>query len=132
MGIAFLRVPTFVLAVAGLACFLEAMAMRISPALLRVAGISLRGVAVNCATVGVALIVSRSELTGTGSLVAGLSAGCGFLLVLAMMSAIRERLETERVPRFLRGLPLSLVSAGLLAIAFAAFDRTFLANLLGR
>jgi len=128
----FLRIPCFVLALALLALLLESMALRISPALLRAAGFSVRGVAVNCATLGVVLLVTLERLSALESLLAGLSAGCGFLLALTLMSAIRERLDAERVPRSLRGLPLSLVSAGLVALAFSAFDRVFLANLLGR
>jgi Na+-translocating ferredoxin:NAD+ oxidoreductase subunit A len=107
------------------------MAARIAPMLLRVAGFSLPGVAINCATLGVVLIVTRGDFTAMQSLVAGLAAGLGFLVVLALMTAIRERLEIERVPRALRGLPLSLISAGLLAYAFMAFDRAFLVRILG-
>jgi Na+-translocating ferredoxin:NAD+ oxidoreductase subunit A len=131
LTLGFLRTPVFVLLVAGLALFLERMAARISPMLLRAAGFSLPGVAVNCATLGVVLIVTRGEFTAMQSLVAGLAAGLGFLIVLALMTAIRERLEIEKVPRALRGLPLSLISAGLLAYAFMAFDRAFLVRMLG-
>jgi len=131
LALRFLRTPVFVLLVAGLAFFLERMALRIAPTLLRVAGFSLPGVAVNCATLGVVLIVARGEFTAMQSLVAGLSAGIGFLIVLALLAAIRERLEIERVPRPLRGLPLFLISAGLLAYAFMAFDRAFLVRMLG-
>jgi len=132
LGLGFLRVPAFVLAAGFLAWFVEAMAARISPALLRAVGFSLPGAAVNCATLGVALLVTQGELTALGSLAAGLAGGLGFLLVLALMSTIGERLGAERVPRSLRGLPLSLISAGLLAFAFAALDRTLLAHLIGR
>ena len=131
LTLGFLRTPVFVLLVAGLAFFLERMAARISPMLLRAAGFSLPGVAVNCATLGVVLIVTRGEFSAMQTLVAGLAAGLGFLIVLALMTAIRERLEVEKVPRALRGLPLSLISAGLLAYAFMAFDRAFLVRMLG-
>jgi len=131
LTLGFLRTPVFVLLVAGLALFLERMASRIAPMLLRAAGFSLPGVAINCATLGVVLIVTRGEFSAMQSLVAGLAAGLGFLVVLALMTAIRERLEIENVPRALRGLPLSLISAGLLAYAFMAFDRAFLIRILG-
>jgi electron transport complex protein RnfA len=131
LGVVFLRLPAFVIVSGVLALFMEAMVSLISPALLRAAGFSIAGTAVNCATLGVALLVTLGELTALGSLVAGLAGGLGFLLVLALMSAIRERMEAERVPRSLRGLPLSLISAGLLALAFAALDRPFLSRLVG-
>ena len=131
LTLGFLRTPLFVLIVAGLAFFLEYMVGRISPMLLRAAGFSLPGVAINCATLGVVLIATRGDFTAMQSLVAGLAAGLGFMVVLALMTAIRERLEIEKVPRALRGLPLSLISAGLLAYAFMAFDRAFLVRMLG-
>ena len=131
LGLGFLRTPAFVLAVAGLAFSLEAMAARVSPALVRGAGFSLPGAAINCATLGVALITTRGGYTAVESIVAGCAAGLGYLLVTILMTAIRERLEIEQVPRALRGLPLHLISAGLLAYAFMAFDRAFIARMLG-
>ena len=131
LGLGFLRTPAFVLSVAGLAFLLEAMAARISPALMRASGFSLPGVAINCATLGVVLITTRGGYTAPESLIAGLAAGLGFMLVRALMAAISERLEIERIPRALRGFPLQLISAGLMAYAFMAFDRAFLARILG-
>jgi Na+-translocating ferredoxin:NAD+ oxidoreductase subunit A len=97
----------------------------------RGAGFSLPGATINCATLGVVLITTRGGYTALESIVAGCAAGLGYLLVTILMTAIRERLEIEEVPRALRGLPLHLISAGLLAYAFMAFDRAFLARLLG-
>jgi electron transport complex protein RnfA len=131
LRLGFLRTPAFVLSVAGLAFFLEAMAARISPVFVRSSGLSLPGVAINCATLGTVLITTRGGYTAAESLIAGLAAGLGFMLVRALMTAIGERLEIERVPRALRGFPLELVSAGLMAYAFMAFDRAFLARILG-
>jgi electron transport complex protein RnfA len=131
LGLGFLRTPVFVLAVAGLALFLETMASRISPALVRTEGFSLPGVAINCATLGIVLITTREGYTALQCLIAGLAAGLGFLLVRALLTAISERLDIEKVPPAFRGLPLHLISAGLLAYAFMAFDRAFLARLLG-
>ncbi len=131
LGLGFLRTPVYVFLVAGLAVFLDAMTARLAPSLLRTAGYPLPGVAVNSAVLGVVLIATHGDFTAMECLVAGLAAGLGFLLVLALMTAINERLEVEKVPRALRGLPLSLVSAGLLAYAFMAFDRAFLVRILG-
>jgi electron transport complex protein RnfA len=131
LRLGFLRTPAFVLSVAGLAFFLEAMAARISPVLVRTSGVSLPGVAINCATLGIVLITTRGGYTAPESLIAGLAAGLGFMLVRALMAAISERLEIEKIPRALRGFPLQLISAGLMAYAFMAFDRAFLARILG-
>jgi electron transport complex protein RnfA len=78
----------------------------------------------------VALIATRGGFGPFESLVVGIAAGAGFFIALTLLSAIRERLEVEKVPESLRGLPLHLISAGLLAYAFMAFDRAFLARLL--
>ena len=131
LRLGFLRTPTFVLSVAGLAYLLEATTGRISPLLMRISGFSLPGVAINCATLGIVLLATRGGYTAAESLIAGLAAGLGFMLVRALMAAIGERLEIERIPKALRGFPLELISAGLMAYAFMAFDRAFLARILG-
>ncbi len=65
------------------------------------------------------------------SLLAGLAAGAGYLLAAVVFAGLRERLDQEWAPRAMRGLPLSLVTAGLMSLAFLAFDRTLLAALAG-
>jgi len=132
LGIGYLRTPTFVLAVAGLTLLLQRMALWVAPSAVRGGGFPLTGIGINCATIGVALIVSHGSYTAGESLVAGIAAGGGFLLVLVILGAIRERLDAEKVPRALEGLPIHLISAGLLAWAFLAFDRAFLIRILGR
>ena len=57
--------------------------------------------------------------------------GVNFLLALVLMSAIRTRLETEKVPKYLKGVPIAFISGGLMALAFMAFDKALLTNLLG-
>jgi electron transport complex protein RnfA len=130
-GVGFLRTPTYVLLIAGLTFLLNAVAARIPAVLARIPGFSVPGVAVSSATLGVVLITTHGDYTALQSLVAGVAAGLGYLLVLALMSSIEEKLQIEQTPRALRGLPLQLISAGLLAYAFMAFDKAFLARLLG-
>jgi len=129
-GIEFLRIPLFVFSVACIAGLLDLAARRMVPQLLRAAGVPLAGIAFNCATLGVALLVARASFTALQSLVVGLAAGAGFFIALSLLTAIREKLEVEKVPSWLQGLPLHLISAGLLAYAFMAFDRAFLSRLL--
>jgi Na+-translocating ferredoxin:NAD+ oxidoreductase subunit A len=131
LGLGFLRTPVFTLCVAGFAFLIELTTRRFAPALLSGVGFSLPGVTINCAALGVVLITVRGGYSPLEALVAGASAGLGFLLVQMLLTAIRERLEVEQVPAALRGLPLHFVSAGLLAYAFMAFDRAFLARLFG-
>ena len=131
LGASFLRTPVFVFIVTGLAFFLQGIGRIAAPGHLKAAGVSLPEIAINCATLGVVLISTRGGYTAGLSIVVGLSAGLGYFLVTALLTAIRERLEVEQTPVALRGFPLQLISAGLLAYAFMAFDRAFLLRLLG-
>jgi electron transport complex protein RnfA len=131
MGFTVLRTPVFVFIVAVLALCLRAVSARFFSSLLSSTGVSIPEVSVNSAALGLVLITTRGEYTGLESLVAGLAAGAGYFLVTALMTAIRERLAVEPVPRALRGFPLQLITAGLMAYAFMAFDRAFLARVLG-
>jgi len=131
LGFTLLRTPAFGFLVAGLAFALRALSARFLPSLLLVTGVSIPEIGINCAALGLVLITTRAEYTAAESLVAGLAAGAGYFLVTALMTAIRERLEVEPVPRALRGFPLQLITAGLMAYAFMAFDRAFLSRVLG-
>jgi electron transport complex protein RnfA len=131
LGFTLLRTPVFVFLVAGLAFALNAIGARFFPSLLTATRVSFPSIGVNVAALGLVLITTRSEYGAFESLVAGLAAGAGYFLVTALMMGIRERLEIEPVPRALRGFPLQLITAGLMAYAFMAFDRAFLARVLG-
>jgi Na+-translocating ferredoxin:NAD+ oxidoreductase subunit A len=131
LGFTLLRTPVFVFLVAGLALALRAVGQRLLPALVRDVRVSFPSIGINVAVLGLVLITTRGEYTAAQSLVAGLAAGAGYFLVTALMMAIRERLEIEPAPRALRGFPLQLITAGLMAYAFMAFDRAFLARVLG-
>ncbi len=130
LGLEFLRTPAFVLSVAGIAGLLDIGARRAVPQLLRAAGVPLAGIAFNCATLGVVLIAAKGGFNALQSLVVGVAAGAGFFIALSLLTAIRERLEVEKVPSWLQGLPLHLISAGLLAFAFMALVGAFLSRLL--
>jgi electron transport complex protein RnfA len=83
--------------------------------------------AANCAVLGVALLSAGSGLAR--SLAIGAAAGAGYLLAAVVFASLRERLDREQAPLAMRGLPLSLLTAGLMSLAFLAFDRTLLAAL---
>jgi electron transport complex protein RnfA len=131
LGFTILRTPVFVLLVAFLAIVLRTVSARFIPAVLSATGVSIPEISVNCAALGLVLMTTRAELTAAQSIVGGAAAGAGYFLVTALMTALRERLEIEPVPGALKGLPLQLITAGLMAYAFMAFDRAFLARVLG-
>jgi electron transport complex protein RnfA len=85
----------------------------------------------NCAVLGIALIAVRNDYNALESFVAGFSAGLGFLLAILLMSTLREKLDREWVPKPFRGVPIAFITGGLMAMAFMAFDKALLRNLVG-
>jgi len=85
--------------------------------------------AANCAVFGLSLIVIGMDLSIGEVIAAGLGAGLGVVLVLVLLSAIREHMESEWVHPAFRGTPIVIISAGLMAMAFHAFDSFFLSGL---
>lgn len=130
-GIEFLQTITFILVIATLVQFVEMVIQKISTPLYKALGIYLPLITTNCAVLGIALIAVRSEYNAFESFVAGFAAGVGFLLAIVLMSTIRERLESEWVPKSFRGIPIAFISGGLMALAFMAFDKALLRNLIG-
>lgn len=131
LGIEFLQTITFILVIAGLVQFVELVIQKISPALYKALGIYLPLITTNCAVLGIALIAVRAQYNAGESFVAGIAAGAGFLLAILLMSTIREKLDMEWIPKPFRGMPIAFVTAGLMALAFMAFDKALLKNLIG-
>lgn len=131
LHIEYLQTISFILIIAALVQLVEMVIMKISPPLYKALGIYLPLITTNCAVLGIALIAVRSDYNAMESFVAGIAAGIGFLLAIVVMSTIRERLDKEWVPKPFRGVPISFITAGLMALAFMAFDKALLKNLLG-
>lgn len=131
LNIEFLQTITFILMIAALVQFVEMFIQKSSPSLYKALGIYLPLITTNCAVLGIALIAVRSNYNAIESFVAGASAGLGFLLAILLMSTIREKLDSEWVPAPLRGTPIAFITGGLMALAFMAFDKALLNNLLG-
>lgn len=131
LNLVFLQTVTFILVIATLVQFVEMLMRKYIPPLYQALGIYLPLITTNCAVLGIALISINSEYSLMESFMAGFSAGLGFLLALLLMSGIRERLDTEKVPKYLKGTPIAFISGGLMALAFMAFDQALLSNILG-
>ena len=131
VGLEFLQTITFILVIATLVQLVEMVIQKISAPLYKALGIYLPLITTNCAVLGIALIAVRSNYNAFESFVAGFSAGLGFLLAILLMSTIRERMNTEWVPKALRGVPVAFITGGLMALAFMAFDKALLRNLIG-
>jgi len=130
LNIEFLQTVTFILVIATLVQLVEMAVRKYSPPLYQALGIYLPLITTNCGVLGIALISVNRNFSAIESFLAGFSAGLGFLMALLFMSGIRERLNTEKVPRYLRGTPIAFISGGLMALAFMAFDSALLTNLL--
>lgn len=131
LGVGFLDVIVVVLVAAGTAQGLDWLIERTSKPLHDSFGVFLPLVIANCAVVGIALLANRPDFGPLESLLAGASGGAGVLMAMVLISTLREKLEMEWVPEPLRGTPILLISAGLIAMAFLAFDKTFLVRLVG-
>ena len=129
LGIEFLQIVTFILVIASLVQLVEMVIQKISPPLYTALGIYLPLITTNCAVMGIALISVRNNYNLLESFVAGFAAGLGFLLMIVMMSSVRERLDLGWIPKPLRGVPIAFISGGLMALAFMAFDMALLKKL---
>jgi electron transport complex protein RnfA len=134
LRLAYLQTMAFVLLIAGIFRLVRlggrALA-RLAPAAHRALGLHLPLAAVNCAVLGACLALVPGLSSAGRSAIAGLAAGAGFLLVSVVLASIQDRLRSEWVPEAMRGLPITLVSAALMALGFLAFDRVLLLNLFG-
>ncbi|MBN2884274.1 MAG: electron transport complex subunit RsxA [Clostridia bacterium] len=121
----FLRTIVFILVVAALVQFVEIILKRFIKPLYKSLGIYLPLITTNCAVLGVALL-NIQRLYGFGmSVLYGFAAGLSFTVALILFSGIRERLETADVPEAFKGLPIALISAAFLSLAFMGFQGLF-------
>jgi len=124
--IVYLRTLTFILIIASLVQLVEMIIEKMSPPLYQALGIFLPLITTNCAILGVTVLNIESgfitvEYGLLKTVVQGIGAGIGFTLALLLMAGIRERLEAADVPENLKGLPITFIVAGLLALAFLGF-----------
>lgn len=122
LDLGYLQTISFILVIAILVQMLEIMLKKISPALYTALGVFLPLITTNCAVLGVAIIVSQKDMSLVDGVVYSFATAIGFTLALIIMAGIRQQLETTDVPRSLRGVPIALIVAGILAMAFMGFS----------
>lgn len=120
-SLGYLQTIVFILLIAALVQFVEIFLKKMAPPLYASLGIFLPLITTNCAVLGVAIMVQRMEYSLTTSMLYALASSIGFLLALILMSGIRERLESFRVPKAMIGTPSALIMAGLMSMTFMAF-----------
>ncbi len=119
--ITYLSTIVFILVIAALVQFVEIVLAKTAQSLYQALGIYLPLITTNCCVLGVAVLNINDKLNFVEALTQGTMAGVGFTLALLLMAGIRERIELARVPVILRGIPIALVCAGLMSIAFLGF-----------
>lgn len=125
----YLRTISFILVIAALVQLVEMVIRKTSPSLYKALGIFLPLITTNCAVLGIALINIDNGYNALESFVAGLAAGLGFSMALILMANLREKLEMTPVRRWFKNVPITFISAGLMALAFMAFDSSLITNL---
>lgn len=120
-GIGYMQTITFILVIAALVQMVEIVLKKVSPALYQALGIFLPLITTNCAVLGVAIITIQKDFDLLTGVIYSVSTALGFALALVLFAGIRERLDVEDVPQGMRGVPIALITAGLLAMAFMGF-----------
>ena len=120
-GIGFMQTIIFILVIAALVQMVEIILKKVSPPLYQALGVFLPLITTNCAILGVAILVIQKEYNLLESVAFAISTALGFMLAMVLFAGIREQLSTTRVPKALQGVPIALVVAGLLALAFMGF-----------
>jgi len=118
----FLQYVAFILVIASLVQLVEMFVKKVSQPLYRALGIFLPLITTNCAILGLALFMVLRDYTFIESIIFGLGAGAGFTLAITIMAGIREELELADVPKAFQGAPITLIVAGILALAFMGFS----------
>ncbi|OIP10324.1 MAG: electron transport complex subunit A [Rhodocyclales bacterium CG17_big_fil_post_rev_8_21_14_2_50_68_7] len=117
----FLRLISYIAVIASAVQLVEMVIKKYSPALFRALGIYLPLITTNCAVLGVALFQTAREYDFVQSIAFSFGGGAGFTLALVLMGGLRERLALANVPAVVQGVPLALILAGLLSLAFMGF-----------
>lgn len=121
-GLEYLQTILFILVIASLVQFVEMVIKKLSPSLYTAMGVFLPLITTNCMVLGVTVLNVQNGYNLIETVISGLGASLGFTLALVLMAALRERLVYARVPKALQGVPIALISAGLMALAFSGFS----------
>jgi electron transport complex protein RnfA len=123
MGIGYLQTVVFILVIAGLVQLVEMTLKKFMPPLYKSLGVFLPLITTNCAVLGIAISCIDNGYNYFESIIAAIGTGIGFLLAMVLFAGIRSKLETNKgVPACFQGIPITLVSASILAMSFMAFS----------
>ena len=118
----YLQTIAYILVIAGLVQMVEIVLKKIAPSLYQALGVFLPLITTNCAVLGVAILVIQKNMNFLESIVYSASIAVGFAIALILFAGIREQLDLTGVPKGMKGVPIALVTAGILAMAFMGFN----------
>lgn len=123
--ITYLQTIVFILVIAALVQFVEMFLKKFIPALYQSLGVYLPLITTNCAVLGIALTNVQKEYNFLFSIVNGFATAVGFTIAIVILAGIREKMEYNDIPESFKGMPIVLITAGLMAIAFCGFSGIF-------
>ena len=118
----YLQTIAYILVIAGLVQMVEIVLKKIAPSLYQALGVFLPLITTNCAVLGVAILVIQKNMNLLESVVYSASIAVGFAIALILFAGVREQLDLTGVPKGMKGVPIALVTAGILAMAFMGFN----------
>ena len=121
-GLEYLRTITFILIIAALVQMVEIVLKKASPSLYQALGVFLPLITTNCCILGVAILVIQKDYNLLESVVYAFSNAIGFGFALVLFAGLREQIEFSETPKAMKGMPIALVTAGILAMAFMGFS----------
>ncbi len=122
LGLDYLKTIVFILVIAALVQFVEMFLKKYMPSLYEALGVYLPLITTNCAVLGVALNNVQDSYGILESVVNGFATAVGFTIAIVILAGIREKIEYNDIPAPFKGMPIVLVTAGLMAIAFCGFS----------
>ncbi len=121
-GLGYMQTIAFILVIAALVQMVEIILKKVSPALYQALGVYLPLITTNCAVLGVAILVIQKDYNLLTGVVYAFSTATGFALALIIFAGLREQMSRVELPKGMTGMPIALVTAGLLAMAFMGFS----------
>ena len=122
LGIEYMQTIVFILVIAALVQMVEIVLKKVSPSLYQALGIFLPLITTNCAVLGVAILMIQKEFNLLQSFTYSVATAIGFAIAMVIFAGIRERLELDGVSAALKGIPIALITAAILAMAFMGFS----------
>jgi len=121
LGLAYLQTLLFIIIIASLVQVVEIILKKVSPSLYSALGIFLPLITTNCAILGIALTVILKEFTLIDGTLFAMFTALGFGVAIVIFAGIREQLELVNIPKGMKGIPIALITVGILALAFMGF-----------